>query len=328
MGATKKLDSGIGNTNASTANIVSTTDARNAKLPGELEHQALVNTSQGLSNAGKVTQNAASEVDLKTKQDAYALDKPLNDALIQFGANADNYKTDEEAAEAFFNIYGKHRPDEAMAMRSKYSASEVKEILMVGEKNSAEIQVLLADPTKGLPSVVQWIDDHNGIATGAMVRGDEANGFELVSTNQGSNQPIDVIASGATEAELIANLATFTTPGGATKLAAQMLEQRKLDSEIELNKTTGLKNVAQAGYYDAQAAGENNGGKWSEQKALAWANYRRSDAYVDEVNGMSPAKIELSKRKWASDYDEMAKSKQRRGLGTPPPPKVKITKEK
>jgi hypothetical protein len=325
VGASSNLDAGIASTNAKTTNTqantnrtnvllpgevnkqnvdiadtVSITAARDAKLPGEVEAQALTNTGQGLSNAGKVTQNAASEVDLKTKQDAYAIEKPLNDALIQFGANADNFKSDAEAAEAFLGIYAKHRPDEAMAMRNKYSDGEIKEILNVGQKNSAEIQVIMSDPKKGLPGVVKWIDDHNGINAGAkIVQGKD--GMQLVATNQETGEVLEVIASGASEAELRANLEAYTTPGGSAKLAAQMLDQRKLDSEIELNKTKGLKNVAQAGYYDAQAAGEGKG-KGDAAYKKAKADFMRSDAYVVATDGKGADEKLQAQGEWEEWY--------------------------
>jgi hypothetical protein len=170
-----------------------------------------------------------------TDFDNYQKDKPLNEALIQFGKNAGNYKTDKEAADAFFGIYSKFQPDVAQAMRLKYTDGEIKTIVQDGEKNSKEIQHILSDPKQGIPGIVRWIDYNNGINSGAKLITKDDGTLALVATDEKTGEVTNEIVTGANEAELSANLQLFTTPGGATKLAAQMLDFKKTKSETGLN---------------------------------------------------------------------------------------------
>lgn len=256
------------------------------------------------------------------KQSAYLIDKPFNDAMVQYSQQAKDFKSAEEAKDAFFNIYEQFKPQEAQAMRNKWSADDVQKVTLDGQKVSKEIQNIMSDPKQGLQGVVKWIDDNNGINAGAKLITNQDGSMSLVATSPETGEPIETIASGANEVELRAQLEAFTTPGGSTKLAAQMLEQRKAEAQIAKDRAAAEKYKSETG----------KGGRDfpNEQKNKAWADYRRSEAYIMEADGKGLAEKEAMRRRWSDEYDRIAGGNRGGGLtsGASVPTGVTITKEK
>jgi hypothetical protein len=253
-----------------------------------------------------------------TDFDNYQKDKPLNEALIQFGKNAGNYKTDKEAADAFFGIYSKFQPDVAQAMRLKYTDGEIKTIVQDGEKNSKEIQHILSDPKQGIPGIVRWIDYNNGINSGAKLITKDDGTLALVATDEKTGEVTNEIVTGDNEAELSANLQLFTSPGGATKLAAQMLDFKKTKSE------TGL-NIAKS---------KNEGSKdrdyESEQYLKARADFQTKSVVYLDAKDKDAAMRQFEEYYWANPGQAGQKKgglNSRQNNRYVAPPGVKITKE-
>ena len=215
----------VDKTVSSTANIDATTNKTVVETGTaiEKEKQAVITTN--------------------TAQDVYNTNKPLNDALMvhQQAAGNGEFKDPESAKQALIDIYGQFGDPEGKAAKliSGMRSEEIGGILHSANVISSEFQVMLADPNKGLSSISQWIDDNDGTdAMGAVVKViDGKHVMAATKTDDKGNVTLmkPYIMEGGSEAELMANMQLYATPGKSIELANQMQNFRKVNSEIGLN---------------------------------------------------------------------------------------------
>jgi hypothetical protein len=216
-------------------------------VQGRIDKVGLANQGAALDNAGKGISNDVAGY----QRDRARLE---NDHLMDFVAKSKDgaFGSDEEAMGYFLNGLNTYDPSAAMALKEKYNASELSNILHEGMKISTEIQTIMADPKRGLNGVVEWIDKNNGIAAGAMII-ETPNGMQLVATNQETGDILEVIAEGADEASLRANIELRVQPGGSIRLAEQIASQRKLSSEAGLRDAQAEQARAEAAKANSEA---------------------------------------------------------------------------
>ena len=193
--------------------------------------------------------NAQAAITTQENANAYAQNLPLNNALVEH-ANT-KWGSPEESKNALVEIYGMHgdKDGKGAALIKSMRAEDIAGVLHTANVASAEVDAMLSDPSKGVTSVAQWINDSDGIEgndVGVMV----IDGQHVLANTRVDEETGEVIAekpyymTGANEQELAANLRTYAMPGKSVELAKQMLDFKK--SRAGLGKTKAETNKLNA----------------------------------------------------------------------------------
>ena len=202
---------------------------------------------------GQMTANEQARTDAQNAADAYAINKPLNDALLEH-ANT-KWDSPEDSKNALIEVYGLHgdKDGKGAALVKSMDAANLADIMRDAETNSAKVQAMLADPTLGVVSVADWINESDGIegnnVQALVVDGKHIIADVWIDELTGKAHPLEpYYVTGDTAEELRSNVQQYATPGGSVELANQMATFRK-------NKAGLGKTKAETKKLNADAAG-------------------------------------------------------------------------
>ena len=147
------------------------------------------------------------------------------------------FKTAEDAKDAYLGVVAQFDPTKAMEMAKKYSADEIGALANQGLKIQTEMNKILQKPGKSaLEAARTFFDKQNGDATGVTLRETE-NGYEMFETVDGEN--VDSIFQNLSVDDAKSALQGVTTYGNATNYAEKLYARKvsnkglqKTDAEI------------------------------------------------------------------------------------------------
>ena len=147
------------------------------------------------------------------------------------------FKTAEDAKDAYLGVVAQFDPTKAMEMAKKYSADEIGALANQGLKIQTEMNKILQKPGKSaLEAARTFFDKQNGDATGVTLRETE-NGYEMFETVDGEN--VGSIFQNLSVDDAKSALQGVTTYGNATNYAEKLYARKvsnkglqKTDAEI------------------------------------------------------------------------------------------------
>jgi len=266
---------------------------------------------------GQMTANEQARTDAQNAADAYAINKPLNDALLEH-ANT-KWDSPEDSKNALIEVYGLHgdKDGKGAALVKSMDAANLADIMRDAETNSAKVQAMLADPTQGVVSVADWINESDGIegnnVQALVVDGKHIIADVWIDELTGKAHPLEpYYVTGDTAEELRSNVQQYATPGGSVELANQMATFRK-------NKAGLKKTKAETKKLNAEAAG---GGRdyQTEQHKKAMADFMKDPAGLYQ-RAYNKAQKSGKASDWADveqirrDYEDALNKSSTDGLG-------------
>ena len=165
------------------------------------------------------------------------------------------FKTAEDAKDAYLGVVAQFDPTKAMEMAKKYSADEIGALANQGLKIQTEMNKILQQPGKSaLEAARTFFDEQNGDATGVTLRETE-NGYEMFETVDGEN--VGSIFENLSVDDAKSALQGVTTYGNATNYAEKLYARKvsdkglqKTDAEIANLEATTDKTQSQAEYQE------------------------------------------------------------------------------
>lgn len=141
------------------------------------------------------------------------------------------FKTAEDAKDAYLGVVAQFDPTKAMEMAKKYSADEIGALANQGLKIQTEMNKILQQPGKSaLEAARTFFDKENGDATGVTLRETE-NGYEMFETVDGEN--VGSIFSNLSVDEAKSALQGVTTYGNATSYAEKLYARKVSDKGLQ-----------------------------------------------------------------------------------------------
>lgn len=165
------------------------------------------------------------------------------------------FKTAEDAKDAYLGVVAQFDPTKAMEMAKKYSADEIGALANQGLKIQTEMNKILQQPgASALEAARAFFDEQNGDATGVTLRETE-NGYEMFETVDGEN--VGSIFQNLSVDDAKSALQGVTTYGNATSYAEKLYARKvsnkglqKTDAEIAALEASTDKTQSQAEYQE------------------------------------------------------------------------------
>jgi hypothetical protein len=227
---------------ADTKDVYSGIARRDALLPGEKAQQgAILNAtiaSTGLTGAnttGQVLENDVATAAAAQQKLETSFLTQVSDPAFWKAQGIEGDPTSDQRQEALINMYkGSDIPIERqMAVESALGKHGIDKLQTVALETAQSAQNEMQKG--GLPGLIKWYDGvDDGDATALDIRPVDG-GFELFSSSgTGDNRNENVLFSGATEAEIEAQLmGQIKNPGSGMEIAASILDMRQKAASVE-----------------------------------------------------------------------------------------------
>ena len=141
------------------------------------------------------------------------------------------FKTAEDAKDAYLGVVAQFDPTKAMEMAKKYSADEIGALANQGLKIQTEMNKILQQPgASALEAARAFFDEQNGDATGVTLRETE-NGYEMFETVDGEN--VGSIFQNLSVDDAKSALQGVATYGNATNYAEKLYARKVSDKGLQ-----------------------------------------------------------------------------------------------
>jgi len=145
---------------------------------------------------------------------------------------AGEFKSGEEAADAFVSLYGAFDPIKAAELKNQYSGEQIAAIANDGLKIQNDVNRLVQDGD--IDGMIAYFDERNGDDIGIQFKEQGDGGYLIQETKDG--KVIGTLLSANTRAEFNEGVQALTSFGNATSYAELLFrrenDQRKTDSDV------------------------------------------------------------------------------------------------
>lgn len=182
----------------------------------------------------RVAELAAQAENFRLEENQAGL-RNLETEALQDYANAyqaGEFKSGEEAADAFVSLYGAFDPIKAAELKNQYSGEQIASIANEGLKIQADVNRLVQDGD--IDGMIAYFDERNGDDIGIQFKEQGDGGYLIQETKDG--KVIGTLLSANTRAEFNEGVQALASFGNATSYAELLFrrenDQRKTDSDV------------------------------------------------------------------------------------------------
>ena len=145
---------------------------------------------------------------------------------------AGEFKTTEEASDAYLNVVMQFDPIKAKELHSKYTANEIGDIANKGAMYQAKINRMIQQPN-GLKQFSNFIDKENGDNTGVVFTNGTDGVWSLTETDK-DGAVINELFNVKSEAEARSAIQEISTYGNATSYYEKVLSRKADTANLKL----------------------------------------------------------------------------------------------